>query len=398
MSIFAAVMTGQGAGAISTIGVFGKNAETVINKIFIPASENSAKLRPGTICLGTITDGSDTIDQVTIGCESKENYTIHCHGNPLIVEMIMQLLSKHKTTLTTAEELLTKMLLEEGIDTITVEAKLACANAKSLAGTKIILNQIESGLVKTAKQWLANMDSTGSPRVNLVTINKIKTDADYILRKSQTAQMIMFGCNVVLAGPPNSGKSTLLNCLAGTEKAVVTNIAGTTRDYVTANCRIGSFSVELTDTAGLDEKTANDSIDRAAQQKAIEILAKADLVLLVLDSSQSNLRLDSKLLEKINNKKVLTVLNKSDLGIKLDIGKLPKILTDTVQISAKFETGIEALIGKMLQFCGMANFDLHQPIVFTPRQENLLKKLSIVKTKQHAQSAITELLNGPLSV
>ena len=158
--------------------------------------------------------------------------------------------------------------------------------------------------------------------------------------------------------------------------------------------------MKLIDTAGLDEKLAagKDTIEKAAQKKTSEILEQADLVLLVLDNSRPADQLDEHLLERIANKEIITVLNKSDLPAKFDTGNIPKTLSNTVQISAKFGTGIEDLTEKIRQTSGIAGFDLRAPVVFTGRQENLLKQLKNAKSKQQAASIITELLNGQLSV
>ena len=115
MNIFAAVMTGKGTGAISTVQVFGDSAKAVIRKIFKPMGTKSAKFSPGEILLGSIHDGDEVIDQVTIGCEGPDNFAINCHGNPLIVEMIMQLLAKEGAKPVTAEKLLTKFLSAQKI-------------------------------------------------------------------------------------------------------------------------------------------------------------------------------------------------------------------------------------------------------------------------------------------
>ena len=106
MSIFAAVTTGKGTGAISTVQIFGDSAEAVIKKVFKPAGTKPSKFKTGDILLGTITDGAEVIDQVTIGCEGPDTFAINCHGNPLIVEIIMQLLQQHGANLVTAEQLL----------------------------------------------------------------------------------------------------------------------------------------------------------------------------------------------------------------------------------------------------------------------------------------------------
>ena len=399
MSIFAAVMTGKGTGAISTVQVFGDSAEAVVKKIFKPTGTKPAEFKTGEILLGTITDGNETIDQVTIGCEQADSFAIHCHGNPLIVADIMQLLQRRGATLLTAEQLLTKIIsAQKAVNTIAVEAKLAQMKAKTIQGTKIITNQIDVGLSKKAAEWLANIDA--------ISLKQISAEAERILENSRTAKLIIAGCTAALIGPPNSGKSTLLNYLAGRDKAIVTDIKGTTRDWVEAVCRIESLSLRLIDTAGLDEKlpAPKDTIEEAAQKKSVQILEQADLVLLVLDNSQTSDQLDERLVEKIAEKLVLTCLNKSDLPAKFDTGKfirrggLPEILSNIVPISAKEGTGVENLLEKIRRICGVADFDLKTPVVFTSRQEEVLKRLKNAKSKQQATSIITELLNGRLRV
>lgn len=392
MTAFAAVMTGKGTGAISTIQVFGDTAEAVIKKIFKPAGEKTATYQTGKILLGTIVDAQETVDEVVIGCEGPNSFAIHCHGNPLIVEMIMQLLQQQDVTLLTADQLLTKILsTQQHSNTIALEAGLTQPKARTLEGTKIIVNQIDAGLGSKAAEWLKNRDT--------ISIDRISADVGCILQNSRTAKLIITGCKAAIVGPPNTGKSTLLNCLAGRQKAIVTDIKGTTRDWVSARCRVGPLSVEFVDTAGLDEELAavpEGVVERASQQKSVGILENADLVLLVVDSSQPVDQLDARLLDKITDKKLLTVLNKSDLPARLDIGKLPKMLANTVRISAKFETNIEILTGKIQQLIGVSDFDIHTAVCFTDRQENLLKQLKNAKSKQQAASIITELLNGQL--
>ena len=399
MTVYAAVMTGKGTGAISTVQVFGDSAEAIVKKIFTPAGTKPAKFKTGEIMLGKITDGNETIDQVTIGCEGPKTFAINCHGNPLIVADIMQLLQRCGAKLLTAEQLLTKIIsAQKPINTIALEAKLAQMKAKTIQGTKIITNQIEAGLSKKAAEWLRNIDA--------VSLKQISAEAERILENSRTAKLIIAGCTVALIGPPNSGKSTLLNYLAGRDKAIVTDIKGTTRDWVEAVCRIESLSLRLIDTAGLDEKlpAPKDTIEKAAQKKSVQILEQADLVLLVLDNSQTSDQLDERLVEKIAEKLVLICLNKSDLPAKFDTrkfirrGGLPETLSNIVQISAKEGTGIEDLLEKIREITGVADFDLKTAVCFTDIQENLLQQLTSAKSKQQATSIITELLNGRLRV
>jgi tRNA modification GTPase len=393
MNTFAAVMTGKGTGAISTVQVFGDSAEAIVKKIFSPDGKKSTEFKTGEILLGKILNGDQTIDQVTLGCEGQSNFAIHCHGNPLIVADIMQLLQRYGVTLLTADQLLTKILsLQKAINTIAIEVGLARLKAKTIEGTKIITNQIDAGLSAIAEGWLENINET--------PLKKISTDARRILESSQTAKLIINGCTAALIGPPNSGKSTLLNCLAGRKKAIVTDIKGTTRDWVEAVCRIESLSLRLIDTAGLDEElnAAEDVIEQAAQKKSIEILEQADLVLLVLDNSKTNDRLDKKFLKKISGKRVLLVLNKCDLFAEFDTNKPPEFMSNSIRISAKEGTGIENMLEKVRQTCGISDYDLKTAVCFTQRQNNLLQQLIHTKSTQQAASIITELLNGGLRV
>ena len=432
-NVFVAVMTGKGTGAIATVQLFGDSAETIIKKIFKLATAKPLTLKTSEILLGTICNDTTTIDQVTIGCEGPHNFAINCHGNPLIVEMIMKLLAKEAVKPVTAEQLLAKILsAQKNLNTIAIEAILAQPKAKTIQGTKIIANQyhglpghsaelsrsprggmakpvpsevegmaVSRGLSSKAEQWQQN--------INKISLKRISAEADEILKNSRTAKLIIFGCKVAIVGPPNTGKSTLLNCLAGRQKAIVTDIEGTTRDWVGAQCRIDPLYVELFDTAGLDEKlveTSDDIIGKKSQQKSVEILQQADVVLLVLDNSRTVRQLDKHLLEKISSTgfqpvhngwpfhPVLTVLNKSDLSAKFDISELPKKLNNSVLISAKFGAGIDNLCDKIRQICNVADFDLHTPVCFTDRQENLLEQLKNAKSTRQADSIISELLNG----
>ena len=394
ISTFAAVMTGKGTGAISSIGVFGEGSGGIIRKIFKASVEKIGVPQAGGVAVGVITDGEKIIDQVTVGCEGKSIYAINCHGNPLIGEMIMGLLKRHGIQLVGGDELQAKILsAQEGVSTISLEARLSLPKARTIEGTKIIANQIEGGLSSKAGDWLAHMDATA--------LAEIKVEAERILKAGSTAKLIMYGCKAVIVGPPNSGKSTLLNCLCGRQKAIVTDIKGTTRDWVSGRFQVESLSAELIDTAGLDEKLTlggEDTVEKIAQERTGQILEEADLVLFVLDGSEPAEQVDEKLLARIRDKKVLTILNKSDLPGKLDAEKTPAMLSARVQISAKLGTGIEELREKIRQICGVAGFDLRAAVCVTDRQEKLLKQLKGAGSKDKAVSIITELLNGRLVV
>ncbi|NLZ06463.1 MAG: GTP-binding protein [Phycisphaerae bacterium] len=392
MAAFAAVMTGSSAAAIATVQLVGESAEAILSDVFCCSGQGPPACETGRILLGHIIDGADVIDQVTVGCEGPHAFTIHCHGNPLIVERIMKLLQGRGVELLDAESLLAKMVSEEQPDdSIAVEAKLVMTRVKTLEGARIIGAQMAGGLSQTVRRWSRESDS--------MSLAEIADQARQILRDSRTARRIVEGCKVALVGPPNTGKSTLLNALAGCEKAIVTDIEGTTRDWVCAEILIPPLAATVIDTAGFGADAVaagDDGIEQAAQARSVEIVRRADLVVLVLDLSRPEAQVDERLLEALADKRILTVLNKCDLPAHLDLATLPAGLGEPVRISAKQAIGIDDLIHALHWTLGVADFDPRTPVAFTTRQHAFLKRLAFAETRLDVPAILAEILRGPI--
>lgn len=378
MGTLAAVMTGKGTGAIATIALYGPDAAAILTNIFRPKAKSSVSFNKGIVLHGEIHDEHNRVDEVIIGCEGPDYFSIHCHGNPLIAADIMRLLQKYSAEPVTAEKMIAEV--SGGTNSIATEAKMVVADAKTLQATKIIMYQMSGGLSQTVTQWLDNSN-----------LEQIKNEAEDILLRSSAVRPLLFGAKIVLAGPPNSGKSTLLNCLAGKQKAIVTELEGTTRDWVSAECVLGRICAEVIDTAGIDEKlfSENEDVEKTSQQNTKELLTDADLILLVIDGSiENNIDVFNK---TSAGKNILVVANKNDLPARMS-------LPGQISISAKFGTGCDELIRRIEETLGVTQFDDKKPVCFTGRQEELLGQITSSQSKEQAASAISELLNGKLRV
>jgi len=382
MNTRAAVTTEKGISAISGIQLTGMGAGKIIEKIFRARFRKKLSLKTGEVLVGDIVDGANVIDHVVVGCEGVNEFAISCHGNPLIAEAIMKLLKDNGAELRTAEELIEEKIKANAENAIKAEARLAQLRAVSLTGVKLIAAQAKDGLAKTAKQWLEN---TGGPE-------EIKQQCRDILEESERARYFIAGGKAVIAGVPNSGKSTLLNLLAGKQKAIVTDIAGTTRDWVSVKCRVGEVLMEIFDTAGLDEALAEKSdIEDRSQQAARQLIDESDIVLYVKDVSEQKADCPAWL----KDKKVLVIQNKCDL---LSDAQKRQLQGGDIQISAKNGEGLKALCGGIVKAIAADGIGEEAVICFTERQKELLESLMHIKNITEGKSIITELLNGPVFV
>jgi len=376
----ASLMTARAVAAISGIQLIGAGSADIMKSIFRPAGKMNVDLSKGRILHGFIFDGGRDIDEVVIGCEDKDVFSINCHGNPLIVENILELLKTRGAKVAEPQEVLVFLGRQKyGDNTIAIEAGIALTQSATLDGAKIIAHQTKMGLLQTAQWWLKNL--------SVFELDDIKAGAAQILSDSKIAYLFIKGAKVVIAGPPNSGKSTLFNYLCGKQKAIVTDIAGTTRDWLSAQIRLRKITAEFFDTAGLDETLSGKSVvDAESQKQAVELIEKCDIVLFILDATER----DKPAGFGLAAKKELVVLNKCDL--------LKDLSFEGLKISAKTGSGMKELVEEIEQTLGVLDFDIKRTVCFTDRQRKIVGQIASASAKMQIERLIQELLKGAVVV
>jgi len=385
METLAAVMTGSGTSAIGTLEVFGPEAYNILSRIFTPCGPNPLDSKVGSIRIGTLHDDHRPIDQIALGCEGQHHWALHCHGNPLITEAAMALLKAQGVTPATAQDLRARKLSNENMPTCQQEATLALAYCRTLLGARLLNHQRQSGLTHWALTWQHN---------TLGCQQDLHSECRAILAQSAIADQILSGVTVALIGPPNSGKSTLLNSLSGQDAALVTDIRGTTRDWVEADCRTEHLALRLIDTAGLDTTLGRKHLDAESQRRTLDVMNRVQILLLVLDSTQPADQIESHWFDDLPDIPCLTVLNKSDRPSQLNLKDLNLDPAFAISISAKEQTGLTRLLDQIECTLNIKDFDLIQPLCITSRQQEGVRQILAAPTMTQAQCSLKFLLDG----
>ncbi len=381
MTALASVITAKSPAAIAIIEVFGSGAAEVVDRIFKTSSGKEIAYEIGAIYTGDIIENGEIIDNVVVASPHENSIEISCHGNPLILEMTMAALKNAGAQLTDTENFIEyKLAAVARKNAIEIETEIQKLKAVSIKGVKALA---ENDLAEVIADWLGRIDS--------IKIEQINEKCKQILAAGRSVKYLIYPCKAVIAGAPNSGKSTLLNCLAGRQKAIVTDIAGTTRDWVSATLTVGEFVVEAFDTAGLDESLMPSSlIDAESQRRSLDLLGQCDVVLLVIDlqNQLDNFNMD---ILKRSGKKIIAVFNKSDVPTTINKSELDIDTEASVSISAINGEGIEEL-SKAIQQTLLCNESPGKTFCFTQRQISILEKLETVDKINEAKDLLTNLL------
>ena len=368
----AAISTTLGVGAISIIRVSGYDAIKEVNKI---TKANILEKESHTITYTYIEDNNQTIDEVLVTImKAPKTFTrediveINCHGGIATTKKVLELLLKQNIRLAEPGEFTKRAFLNGRIDLTQAEAVMDLINVKSDTARQIAINNLKGNTTKKIRNLREKLsDILANIEVNIdypeyqdieeMTVGKIKDELDNIkdeldkiIENSKNSKIIKDGINVAIIGRPNVGKSSILNMFSGYNKAIVTDIAGTTRDIVEESIILDGIGLNLIDTAGI--RQTKDIVEQIGVERSKQAIEKADLVLLVLNNNEQLQKEDKELLELSKNKKRIIIINKNDLEKKIDINELKQ--EEIVTTNTLNDDGIKELKEKIKE---MFNLD-----------------------------------------
>ncbi len=364
----AALATPPGNGGIGIIRISGKKSKEIANKIFKPSKKNGG-IKNRYLSYGRIMDNDKIIDEVLVSfMQGPHSFTgedvieINGHGGRIAMDNILSLVISNGARIAQPGEFTRRAFLNGRIDLSQAEAIMDIINASSDSSFNIAVDQLNGSLsdyIKNVRDKFidilvnitVNIDYPDEDIEEVVysklleDLQNILVDVNKLYNTYERSKIVREGYNIALVGRPNVGKSALMNSLVGEDRAIVTDIAGTTRDLIEVNLQIDGNKVTLVDTAGIRE--ASDYIEKIGIEKSKEAFNKSELVLVLLDGSMELTAEDIHILENCKNKDTIIVITKDDLNSKLDEKQIYDVLVnydiDIVRVSSKELLGIDKL-------------------------------------------------------
>jgi tRNA modification GTPase len=395
----AAVATAMSPSGIGIIRLSGDESLQIIDKIYRSKSNNKkiSECKSHTIHYGYIYDGEELIDEVMVLLMKTPNtYTkedtieIDCHGGVFVMKRILETVIKYGARPAEPGEFTKRAFLNGRIDLTQAESVIDVINSKNAFALKSSLSQLKGSVLTDVKKIRGNIlheiafietalddpehiSLDGYNENLLAVVNHERKEIKKLLDSSDNGRILKEGINTVILGKPNAGKSSLLNVLVGEERAIVTDIAGTTRDVLEEQINLHGISLNIMDTAGI--RNTEDVVEKIGVTKAKEYANKADFIIYVIDSSTSLDESDFEIMEILKEKKAVVLLNKSDLEVVTSKEEVEKHLDKTIiPISAKENTGIAELEEKIKEmfFHGEVSFN-DEVYITNIRQKNSLQ-------------------------
>ena len=397
MSTIAAISTGRAPGGIGVIRISGENAIGVADRIF--SSFNGKKLYElsGYSALyGKASDEKGSIDNVVaLVFKAPKSYTgedvveISCHGGLFVTDKVLKAVYSAGAIPAEPGEFTKRAFLNGKMDLTSAESVMNIISAQGEQAEKIALGVLEGRLFKEIKKindklvydmaLLSAWVDYPYEEIEDLSDNKLKEhikesreSLQKLINDFDKGQIILEGVDTAIVGCPNVGKSTLMNLISGTEKSIVTEIAGTTRDIVEDTVNVGGITLRLADTAGVRE--TEDIVESIGVDRAVKRLSNAELVLAVFDASRELGEADYRLIELCKGKNAIGIINKTDLDENYLKGKIEENFAQTVFISAKTGKGKEELTRAIEQTLGTADFDTSATAIVNDRQCECCKK------------------------
>ena len=394
----AAIATAMSNSGIGIVRISGDEALEVADRIFRPkkGSRKVSDMETHTIHYGYVVDGEEVVDEVMLLImKAPRSYTcedtieIDCHGGVLVMKKILETVLKYGARPAEPGEFTKRAFLNGRIDLSQAESVIDVINAQNELALKSSVSQLQGAVLEKIKDIRAvvlheiafiesalddpeHVSLDGYPEQLHGIMSDAHSKVKKLLDSSDNGKMLKEGINTAIVGKPNAGKSSLLNILVGEERAIVTEIAGTTRDILQEQIQIGGIGLNVIDTAGI--RDTEDIVEKIGVNKSREYIEKADLIIYVVDSSTELDENDQEIIEAIQDKKAIVLLNKSDLDTKTDAAVLKECLDKPIlSISAKNNTGIhelEELIEEMF-FSGKLSFN-DEVYITNIRQKNAL--------------------------
>ena len=402
-----AISTSQGIGAISIVRVSGPESIDIVNKIF--KDKDLTNVDSHTINYGHIVDNDKVVDEVLVSImKAPKTFTtediveINTHGGIAPTNKVLELLLENGCRLAEPGEFTKRAFLNGRIDLLEAESVMDMIDSKTDIQRKMamngingktsnLINELRSDMVQIISNINVNIDYPEYDDVDIITndllipkITNLKDKINKILKESENGKIIKDGIKTAIIGKPNVGKSSLLNALLEEDKAIVTDIAGTTRDIVEGTISINGIVLNMIDTAGIRE--TEDIIENIGVEKSLKIMDEADLILFMLNNNEEVTNDLIELSTKLVDKKYLILINKNDLETKLDITKLNIDKDKIINLSIINNKGIDELKDKITELFKLNELETQDPTYLSNTRSISILKNCLKKTEEIEES------------
>lgn len=409
-STIAAIATPHGTGGISVIRVSGSESINICDKVFVAKSKKKlADSKTHTIHYGNIVSDGEIIDEVLVSVMRAPNtftredtVEINCHGGLVVTQKVLLSVINAGATLASAGEFTKRAFLNGRIDLSQAEAVIDIINSPSSLALSVAANQLGGALSSDINdlrdkvlEILSQINVTidypeedidDVEKESLMSdLNDVKSKISELLETAHRGKLIRDGINTVICGKPNVGKSSILNLLARDSRAIVTDIAGTTRDVIEERITVGNVVLNVYDTAGI--RDTKDTIESLGIDKSKEYIKNAELVLFVIDSSTGITDDDKEIFNSLDNKNVIVILNKSDISDCSFDDLFSQ--NNVIKLSAKTGDGLDDLTSLIENMFNLGKISAGDSNAIT----NLRHKEALTKAYSSLSSAIEALIN-----